>query len=145
MSKQTKYVAPHTVLSPKASVSDLHVIFDGGIYDDDSPAWGWTGWSLATMLWDGDPAVGVRWNGEGDWVGTPSSRGLPTWFILPDPLAKIALDRVDKHLKGGDGEDENLSPRARLFDLITFVRSASDEELNAMIGQMGIKPASPAA
>ena len=65
MSKQTKYVDPHTVLSPKASVSDLHVIFDGGIYDDTISAWGWTGWSLATMLWDGDPSVGVRWNGEG--------------------------------------------------------------------------------
>ena len=105
----------------------------------------WAGWSLARMLWDGYPAVGVRWNGSSDWVGTPQSRGLPTWFILPDPLAQLALDRVDKHLKGEDGEEDKPSSRSRLLDLIAFVRSASDEDLNAMINQMGLKPANPAA
>ena len=86
MTKNT-YVAPQTVLSPKASVSELHVVYDGGVNEETSV---WGGWSMATMLWDGYPTVGVRWNGNRDWIGTPQSRGLPTWFILPEPLAKLA-------------------------------------------------------
>jgi hypothetical protein len=135
-------IDPKTVLSPKASVRDLNVIFDGGLWDDANPRW--SGWSLASLTWDGSPAVGVRWNGQvGDGVGNPQSRGLPTWFILPDPLAKDALDRVSDHLNRGDsdGAAEAVPPRRRLLDLISFVRGASDNDLNAMIDQMGLRPA----
>ncbi len=45
------------------------------------------------MLWDGDFAVGIRWNGKlGEGVGSPQSRGLPTWFILPRPFVQDVLD-----------------------------------------------------
>jgi hypothetical protein len=138
-SKMTQHVDPKTVLSPKASVRDLKVVFDGGLWDDAKPDW--SGWSVATMLWDGDFAVGVRWNGRlGEGVGNPQSRGLPTWFILPRPFMQDVLDRVDDHLKRG-GEGEKVPPRRRLLDLIAFVRAASDDELNDMLGQMNLKPA----
>ncbi len=73
-------VEPQKVLSPKAHVSDLHVIFS-------NPEW-----ALAQFNWDGKPALGVRWNGSpeeaGD-VGQPQSRGVPTWFVLPEELQQI--------------------------------------------------------
>jgi hypothetical protein len=136
-------IDPRTVLSPRGSVRNLNVLFDGGIWDDAKPSW--SGWSLAKLTWDGGPAVGVRWNGVlGEGVGNPQSRGLPTWFILPEPLAEIALAHVEKHLRGGDAAEdaaEVVSPRRRLLDLISFVRAASDEELAQMIDQMALKPA----
>ena len=47
MSNKTNYVNPKTVTSPKASVRDLRIVFDGGAYDwDEAPGWEWTGWSL---------------------------------------------------------------------------------------------------
>jgi hypothetical protein len=77
------YINPNLVTSPKGRVANLTVIYDGGEGD----------YSVATMLWDGKPATGVRWNG-GDGamfqgLGNPQSRGIPTWFILPDPIAEL--------------------------------------------------------
>lgn len=53
-------------------------------------------WSLAEMIWDGDPRVGCRWNGDindPEDKGNPRSHGQGTWFILPDeigiPLASL--------------------------------------------------------
>jgi hypothetical protein len=135
-------IDPRTVLSPKASIRNLNVIFDGGLWDDANPRW--SGWSMAELIWEDSPAVGVRWNGQvGEGVGNPQSRGLPTWFILPEPLARIALDCVGEHLHGGNSGEaaETLPPRRRLLDLISFVRAASDEELTQMIEQMGLKAA----
>jgi hypothetical protein len=135
-----KSIDPRTVLSPKASVRNLNVLFDGGLWDEETH---WAGWSLAKLEWDGAPAVGVRWNGEeGGGVGNPQSRGLPTWFILPGPLSGPALEIIAEHL-GGDksGRSESLPPRRRLLDLISFVRAASDEELSQMIREMALRPA----
>jgi hypothetical protein len=82
------YIDPNLVLSPKGRVENLRVIHDG---KDGS-------FSVAEMDWDGNPAVGVRWNGgnEGKFtgLGNPQSRGIATWFILPDPIA----DLVKKNL-----------------------------------------------
>jgi hypothetical protein len=135
------WIDPGTVLSPRALVSDLNVIYDGGLLEEKKM---WSGWALAKMLWDGSPAVGVRWNGEVDGsVGSPQSRGLPTWFILPEPLAETALKVVEEHLRSGDdAAPEALPPRRRLLDLIAFVRAASDEELSAMINAMALRPVS---
>jgi hypothetical protein len=48
-------------------------------------------WSLAEMLWDGEPAIGCRWNGDiNDHAdkGNPRSHAQGTWFILPDEIGK---------------------------------------------------------
>lgn len=83
------YTPPGLVLSPKGRVEDLNVVYDGG---EES-------WSLAKMKWDGDKAVGIRWNGGSDdkrfpGIGNPQSRGVPTWFILPDEVAQVTLALV---------------------------------------------------
>lgn len=43
------------------------------------------------MTWDKQVGrIGVRWNGgEGEGVGNPQSRGVATWFILPEPIAAM--------------------------------------------------------
>lgn len=88
------YTPPDLVLSPKGRVEELSVIYDGGE----------EGWSLAKMKWDGEPAVGIRWNGGSNdkkfpGIGNPQSRGVPTWFILPDEVARVTLALVRTLLK----------------------------------------------
>ena len=80
------YTPPETVVSPKASVSDLRVLLNTGE----------GGYSLAAMRWDGAEALGVRWNGSPDnLLGNPQSRGIPTWYILPDEIAAPLRARYD--------------------------------------------------
>jgi hypothetical protein len=81
------YVHPSLVISPKASIApgSVRVLYDGGEWREGEP---WTGWSVAELEWDGSDAVGIRWNGGGASMGNPQSRGVPTWFILPDPIAE---------------------------------------------------------
>ncbi len=46
-------------------------------------------WSLAEMVWDGEPRVGCRWNGDIDDPedkGNPRSHSQGTWFIFPDEI-----------------------------------------------------------
>lgn len=74
------YIDPRMVLSPKGRVENLAVIFDGGEGS----------YSVARMDWDGEPRLGVRWNGgDGEGLGNPQSRGIATWFILPDTIADL--------------------------------------------------------
>ena len=54
-------------------------------------------WSLAQGKWDGEDALGIRWNGESDSdadIGFPKSRNIPIWFIVPDPLKPLILAAV---------------------------------------------------
>lgn len=84
------YTHPGTVISPKHRVDDLHVIYDGGPDN----------WSLAQLKWDQKEALGIRWNGgEKESVGNPQSRGLPTWFILPEELQPIIKKAVEHLFK----------------------------------------------
>lgn len=81
------YVDPNTVVSPKAHWSLIKVLRNGetnGQGDDDA--------SLAIGRWDEHDGSGpttvfaMRWNGsqaDAGGVGSPQSRGLPTWFIVP--------------------------------------------------------------
>jgi hypothetical protein len=78
------YISPATVLSPKGRVDDIDVIYDKG------PAT--ASWSIAKLKWDGDDAVGIRWNGDEDHlVGTPQSRGKATWFIVPHEIVDAVV------------------------------------------------------
>lgn len=100
------YVNPRHVVSPKKSISNLIPIYDGGVYENNREE---KGWSVAIMYWDQRPAVGIRWNGEEGSPGNPQSRGLPTWFILPEALTLPVLKALtDQGLIGG-GDIEKLS------------------------------------
>ena len=70
------YQDPKKVDSPRGRWRTIEVLWDGGDGGD----------SLAVGMWDGSPALAMRWNGSAkkQGVGHPQSRGLPTWFILPD-------------------------------------------------------------
>lgn len=76
------YIPPNQVVSPKRMLANLQVIYNGGE----------GGWSLAKMSWDGESAIGIRWNGDSPDTappskGNPQSSGHPTWFILPKEIA----------------------------------------------------------
>src|SRR5437016_5698757 len=78
------YIDPKAVISPKGLVSDVEVVFNTGPIENS--------WSIATLKWGNEPAVGIRWNGdEASGVGNPQSRGNPTWFIVPRELAEHVL------------------------------------------------------
>lgn len=88
------YYDPSEVIYPIKSVSKLFPIFDQG-----------EGWfSVSLLNWDNQPSIGVRWNGEDDEkkaLGTPQSRGLPTWFIIPEPFEIPLLNSVLQLIKEG--------------------------------------------
>lgn len=78
------YIHPSLVRSPKDRISNVKVLADKGENK----------WSLAEIVWDGEPCLGIRWNGGSDdknfpGIGNPQSRGVPTWFILPGDLEEI--------------------------------------------------------
>jgi hypothetical protein len=84
------YIDPKTVLSPRGSVSSVEVVFNTGP--------GGQSWSIARLMWEDQPAVGIRWNGEDGnerGVGTPQARGNPTWFIVPAELADCVLSHAE--------------------------------------------------
>lgn len=69
------YIKPTDVQSPKRFWSLIHVLFDGGEGQS----------SLAIGRWDNKPVLAMRWNGDDENpLGNPQSRGLPTWFVVPD-------------------------------------------------------------
>lgn len=43
-------------------------------------------YAIARFYYNGIPKYGIRWHGGNNDVGTPSSHGKPTWFILPDDI-----------------------------------------------------------
>ena len=70
----TPYIQPNQVTSPRGSWSLIAVL--------DAGEEGTT--SLALGRWEDTPCLAIRWNGSEDRpIGTPQSRGIPTWFILP--------------------------------------------------------------
>ena len=45
-----------------------------------------------------DLSLGIRWNGEpSSPLGNPQSRGIPTWFIVPDELRDV-VERAVREL-----------------------------------------------
>jgi len=62
------------------------------------------GWSVARVNWEEEDRIGIRWNGaDGPGVGNPQSRGNATWFILPDELQEVILNRIDDLVMSGPG------------------------------------------
>jgi hypothetical protein len=78
------YHDPHSVLSPKGRVKSVDVVFDKGPVP--------RSWSVAEIDWDGDKAVGIRYNGDSESSkGLPQARGNPAWFIVPPELESAVL------------------------------------------------------
>lgn len=83
------YIKPGDVHAPKRHWQLIHVLFDGGESGPDSNG----GSSLAIGRWDGRPVLAMRWNGnKRNPLGNPQSRGLPTWFIVPDQHVRQILE-----------------------------------------------------
>jgi hypothetical protein len=81
------YVIPVEVVSPKRQWTLVSILYDGG----EGRA------AVAMGMWDDNPVLAMRWNGdEGNPIGNPQSRGLPTWFILPDEFRQVILDSLQE-------------------------------------------------
>jgi hypothetical protein len=62
-------------------------------------------WSVARVTWEGRERIGIRWNGgdDGPGIGNPQSRGNATWFILPEELEEVILNKIDDLAMSGPG------------------------------------------
>lgn len=90
------YIDPKTVDSPRANWKLIEVLRNGSNdKDGDGDA------ALAIGEWNSHDGSGstrvlaVRWNGNSaslSGVGNPQSRGLPTWFILPQWMNEAIID-----------------------------------------------------
>jgi hypothetical protein len=77
-----KFIKPNDVLSPKRQWVLIAILDEGSASEA----------ALAIGRWDDQPVLAVRWNGSKDnRLGNPQSRGLPTWFILPDKYREAIL------------------------------------------------------
>ena len=81
---------PEKVTAPKQRWHLIKVLRQGTSEGPES-------YSIAVGRWDGNPCVAIRWNANEDRpVGNPHSRGLPTWFILPDRLHTEVLGTLPR-------------------------------------------------
>ena len=88
------YPQPEDVTSPKLHWTLIKVLFKGDPHNptNHDPE----GYSVAVGMWDGHPCLAIRWNANEERpVGNPQSRGLPTWFIVPDDLVNPILSTVE--------------------------------------------------
>lgn len=84
------YIKPVDVHAPKRHWSLIQVLFDGGPYTKNNPS---PPSSLAIGRWDNEPVLAMRWNGNKENpLGNPQSRGLPTWFVIPEQHWKQILE-----------------------------------------------------
>ena len=68
---------PEKAVFPRKRIKDVKVL-----YTDKTD-----NFSIASVFWDGNKRIAIRWNGSGDSLGYPQSRGKATWFILPQKVA----------------------------------------------------------
>ena len=97
------YVKANDVRSPKGAWVLIQVLVDNGPSTKDNGQW-----SLAVGDWYGERRLAARWNGHEDTggspAGNPQSRGIATWFIVPNefegplmavvPADKLALAKA---------------------------------------------------
>jgi hypothetical protein len=114
------FTSPEAVTSPKGQVSDLRILFNTGGGGD--------GWSLASLRWNGRNALGIRWNGdEQNPIGNPQSRGIPTWFIVPDAIAAVLQERYGQSLMGLTEPSSEIA-RVRLRPLPRRIWRGEEQE-----------------
>jgi hypothetical protein len=109
------YIAPEEVLSPRKRVGRIvEVIHDPGE----------NGMSVARIIWDEEPVVAVRWNGNSAQpLGNPMSRRQPTWFVVDgyaaasvEQAARAAAEQSPNSLVAKYREMANDSEREREAD-----------------------------
>jgi hypothetical protein len=72
-----RVIPPEEVTSPRRRWTLFQVIHNDGEGNI----------AIALGKWKGSATVGLRWNGKPTRpIGNPQSRGLATWFILPETL-----------------------------------------------------------
>jgi hypothetical protein len=104
------HIPPAQVISPKRRWTLIAVLDDKE--DEDTPA-------VALGRWDRKPVLAMRWNGTNENpIGNPQSRGLPTWFILPNEFRDAILAKMPPEKKAFaeaffKQEDDNIVAVAR--------------------------------
>ena len=109
------YIAPEEVLSPRKRVGRIVAV----IHDP-----GENGMSVARIIWDEEPVVAVRWNGNSAQpLGNPMSRRQPTWFVVDgyaaasvEQAARAAAEQSPNSLVAKYREMANDSEREREAD-----------------------------
>lgn len=87
------YIKPGDVHAPKRHWSLVQVLFDGGEDGSRNSRGNHSPSSLAIGRWDNKPVLAMRWNGnKQNPLGNPQSRGLPTWFVVPEEHWKQILE-----------------------------------------------------
>ena len=77
------YIKPEVVKSPRERWHLFEVVLDEKEGDC----------AYALGEWDGARRIGFRWNGTKEKkIGSPQSRGLPTWMILDEKLYEAVID-----------------------------------------------------
>jgi hypothetical protein len=90
MSTRRDYLQPENVTAPRLRWRLIKVLFKGDPADPSkhNP----DGYSVAVGMWDNGSCLAIRWNASDDRpIGSPQSRGLPTWFIVPPGLVEPIL------------------------------------------------------
>ena len=81
------YIKPENVTSPRHSWTLTHVLEDGAKADSHGERV-----AISIGKWEDTPVLGMRWNGwKNRPIGSPQSRGLPTWFIIPRRLQDAVI------------------------------------------------------
>lgn len=84
------YTDPKTVISPKTRWVLLEVLTDTGEH----------GHSISVGIWDKAKVLAIRWNGSKEnSLGNPQSRGIPTWFVLPEEYYDSILNTLPSNVK----------------------------------------------
>lgn len=108
------YIDPKDVISPQRAISDVRVLVDEG---EDA-------YALAVLKWEGEDRLGVRWNGGPDNpIGNPQSRGIPTWFLLPEAIADMVMANL-----GGELDYTTGITRVRIRPLPMRIRKGRAQE-----------------
>lgn len=117
------YIDPMDVTSPKVSVSNLQPIIDCGEWE----------YSVTLLDWDRKSSLGIRWNGGSEddgrvHPGNPQSRGLPTWFIVPENFQGAILNTALSGELGGGRIDPDAARAAILKVLSKRSALASSQQ-----------------
>ena len=77
---------PENVISPKTRIKEgtIKIIHNEGENQ----------FSIATMIWDGEQRIAMRWNGSAQGKGYPLARGAAAWFIIPKAMALAFAEKI---------------------------------------------------